>query len=185
VRAASYGGFVGYNTQWDDAIIGIELNYNHSSLFGSWSSSRCYDETNLACFGAITLGDGNAYNATVVATTSARITDYGTLRGRGVWAYGNLLPYAFAGVALARAEVANAATVDATPTATSLGVAFVHTERDARTRFTWGYSLGVGIDFLVTPNVFLRGEYEYIKLNAVGGVELAINTARFGAGVKF
>jgi outer membrane immunogenic protein len=26
VRAASYGGFVGYNTQWDDAIIGIELN---------------------------------------------------------------------------------------------------------------------------------------------------------------
>jgi opacity protein-like surface antigen len=84
-----------------------------------------------------------------------------------------------------RAEVANAATVNATPTATSLGVAFVHTERDARTRFTWGYSLGVGIDFLVTPNVFLRGEYEYIKLNAVGGVELAINTARFGAGVKF
>ncbi len=87
VRAASYGGFVGYNTQWDDAIIGIDLNYNHSSLFGSWSSSRCYDETNLACFGAITLGDGNAYNVTVVATTSARITDYGTLRGRGAWVY--------------------------------------------------------------------------------------------------
>src|SRR5258707_13529 len=29
---SSFGGFVGYNTQWDGAILGIELNYNRTSL---------------------------------------------------------------------------------------------------------------------------------------------------------
>ena len=29
---ASYGGFIGYNWQWDDVILGAELNYNHMSI---------------------------------------------------------------------------------------------------------------------------------------------------------
>ena len=29
---ASYGGFIGYNWQWDDVVLGAELNYNHMSL---------------------------------------------------------------------------------------------------------------------------------------------------------
>ena len=28
----SYGGFVGYNWQWDDVVLGGELNYNHMSI---------------------------------------------------------------------------------------------------------------------------------------------------------
>src|SRR5262245_29573803 len=30
--AASYGAFVGYNTQWDEVVLGFEVNYNHTSL---------------------------------------------------------------------------------------------------------------------------------------------------------
>jgi outer membrane immunogenic protein len=28
----SYGGFIGYNYQWDDVVLGAELNYNHMSI---------------------------------------------------------------------------------------------------------------------------------------------------------
>src|SRR5258708_37269300 len=37
--AAGFGGFLGYNIQWDDAIIGFEFNYAHSSLDAVASSS--------------------------------------------------------------------------------------------------------------------------------------------------
>ena len=35
----SYGGFVGYNWQWEDAVTGFEINYNRASLSGSASNS--------------------------------------------------------------------------------------------------------------------------------------------------
>src|SRR5215470_10529372 len=41
-NAAAFGGFVGYNLQWDSVIIGVEANYNRTSLQGSSSGSRCY-----------------------------------------------------------------------------------------------------------------------------------------------
>jgi len=183
VHAVSYGAFLGYNTQFEDAVIGAEVNYNHTSLSGRWDSTRCYSATDPNCLGAITLGDSNQYNVNVTATASARITDYGTLRARGGWAAGAFMPYAMAGVALARVEVAQTATASATPVTT--GTAFVHTERELRTRVSWGYSLGGGVDYMVTRDLFVRGEYEYIQLNPVAGVKLNINTARFGAGLRF
>ncbi len=184
VRSTSYGGFVGYNVQFSEAVVGLEVNYNRTNAFGSASDTRCYSDTNPSCFGEISLG-GNDYNVNVTALASVNITDYGTFRGRAGWAYGNFLAYAIAGVAVARAEVIRTATADATPTPTSLGTAFVHTETERRTRFTWGYSLGVGVDYLIMPNVFVRGEYEYIKLNPLANINLSINTARVGVGLKF
>jgi opacity protein-like surface antigen len=183
VRAGSYGGFAGYNVQFDDAVVGVEFNYSGTSLFGSSTASRCYANGNPACLASIVLGDTNTYDVDVTATASARISGYGTLRGRAAWAYGNFLPYLTAGVAVARAEVTRTATADATPT--GLGTAFVRTETDRQTRFTWGWAAGGGLDFLIMPNVFVRGEWEYIKLNTVGDIRLSINTARVGAGIKF
>jgi outer membrane immunogenic protein len=185
VRAASYGGFIGYNAQFTDTVVGVELNLNGTSLFGSSSASRCYIDLNPACHASIVLGDGHAYDVNVNAAATARINGYGTLRARAGWAYENFLPYATAGVVVARAEVTRTATADATPTPTSTGTAFVRTETDRQTRFAWGWSAGVGLDYLIMRNVFLRGEYEYIKLNPVGHIELSINTVRAGAGVRF
>ena len=45
--------------------------------------------------------------------------------------------------------------------------------------------MGLGMDFLIMPHVFVRGEYEYIKLNSVADIKLSINTARAGLGFKF
>lgn len=183
VRGSSYGGFIGYNAQFQDAVLGIELNYNRSSLVSSSSASRCYSNSNPQCLNEIQLGDGNDYNATVVATTSTRVTDYGTVRGRAGWAYGDFMPFAMMGVALGRVELTRSATVDATPVAA--GSPFVHTETNTRSRFAWGYSAGGGVEYLLTSNLFLRGEYEFIKLNPVDGVGILIHTARFGAGLRF
>lgn len=182
IQSASYGGFVGYNVQFTDVVVGVEVNYSHTNASGSASDSRCYSDANASCFGAISLG-GDDYNVDVTATASTRITDYGSFRGRAGWVYDNFLAYAIAGVAVARAEVTRTATANATPVAA--GTAFVQTETDRQTRFTWGYSLGVGVDYLIMPNVFVRGEYEYIRLNPVANINLSINTARVGVGAKF
>lgn len=185
VRGSSYGGFIGYNAQFEDAVLGIELNYNRSSLVNSGSASRCYSESDPLCLAQITLGNGEDYNATVVATMSTRVTDYGTIRGRAGWAFGDFMPFATMGVAVGRVELTRSATVNATPTTTSAGAPFIYTETDTRSRFAWGYSAGGGVEYLLTPSVFLRGEYEFIKLNAVDSVGITISTARFGAGLRF
>jgi opacity protein-like surface antigen len=185
VRGSSYGGFIGYNAQFQDAVLGIELNYDRSSLVNSASASRCYHESDPLCLAAITLGDAEDYNATVVATMSTRVTDYGTIRGRAGWAFGDFMPFAMMGVAVGRVELTRSATVNATPTTTSSGTPFVHTETDTRSRFAWGYSAGGGVEYLLTSSIFLRGEYEFIKLNPVDSVGITISTARFAAGLRF
>jgi opacity protein-like surface antigen len=114
---------------------------------------------------------------------STRVTDYGTIRGRAGWAFGDFMPFAMMGVAVGRVELTRSATVNATPIGP--GSPFVYTETDKRSRFAWGYSAGGGVEYLLTSNLFLRGEYEFIKLNAVDSVGITISTARFAAGLRF
>ena len=61
--SASYGAFAGYNVQWENAILGAEINYNHTQL-------RMFDS----------LPPGVV---SIAGTVSAEVTDYATLRGRG------------------------------------------------------------------------------------------------------
>lgn len=182
---ASYGAFIGFNTQWDEVVLSFEANYNHTSLSTSSSDSRCYnDAVPLTCLGNITLGDTNEYIATVLATGAMRITDYGTFRFRAGWAYETVLPYAMVGVAVGRALTSRFATASGTPT--GAGTAFVTSEGQVDTSMlVWGYSAGLGVDWLVLPNVFLRGEYEYVSFFKVSDMKTDIHTGRVGAGFRF
>jgi opacity protein-like surface antigen len=184
--ASSYGGFFGYNSQWDEAVLGVEINYNRTSLRASQTSSRCYSDVNLQCAPAITLGDGNSYDVAVDATASARIVDYATLRGRAGWAYGNIMPYAMVGLAFGWVETSRTATASGTPTVPpGTGTAFTTIEGEVRTRYAWGFVGGLGVDVLLLPNVFLRAEYEYLDLDSVANIALNVSTVRAGIGVKF
>jgi len=183
-RAASYGGFIGYNWQWDDLILGFEANYNHTKLFGSATATRCYDAVITSCSAAITLGDGNDYNATVTAVASARITDYGTARLRAGWVNDNLLSYAMIGLAVGRVEISRYATATGTPV--TAGTAFTRTEGTVNSpMLAFGYSAGLGADFLIFPNVFVRAEYEFVKFLLVSDVRSQIHNGRLGMGLKF
>jgi len=184
-RGATYGAFIGYNWQWDDLILGLEANYNHTNLFGSATDSQCYNTPAVSgCSSAIVLGDGNPYNATVTAAAAMRITDYGTARLRAGWVNDNWLPYAMIGLALGRVEISKYATATGTPT--GAGAAFTRTEGTVGSpMLAWGYSAGLGVDFLLFTNVFVRAEYEFVKFFLVSDFRSQIHNGRLGVGFKF
>jgi outer membrane immunogenic protein len=183
-KGATYGAFIGYNLQLDDLILGVEANYNHTNLFGSSSATRCYDAVLTTCSAAITLGDGNDYNATVNATASMRITDYGTARLRAGWVADNVLPYAMIGLAVGRAEISRYATATGTPT--GAGTPFTRTEGTVNSSMlAWGYSAGLGVDMLIYRDLFVRAEYEYVQFFLVSDFRSQIHNGRLGLGMKF
>ncbi len=186
-KAPTYGAFVGYNSQFDDLILGFEANYNHTNLFGTASATRCYDAVLATCFSAIPLGDGNSYDATVTATASMRITDYGTARLRAGWVVDNVLPYAMIGLAVGRAEISRYATATGTPVnPPGTGTPFTRTEGTFdSSMLMWGYSAGLGADMLIYRDVFVRAEYEFVKFLLVSDFRSQIHNGRLGLGVKF
>jgi len=186
----SYGGFVGYNTQWQDLILGIEANYNQISLSLAAPNSP---------IGRTTPADsnGNTYLVNISATGTLTNLDYGTLRARAGWIFGNFLPYGFAGVALGRADLAVSANVWGEQNPPAAGgtcssgnipscylFAFTSTA-GKNSDLLYGFTVGGGIDFALTSNVFVRAEYEYVQFAPISGVVAAISSARVGAGIKF
>lgn len=187
----AYGGFVGYNTQWQDLILGIETNYNHTSLTLNAPSSPIARSS-------FSDGSGNTYTIGIAAAGTLTDLDYGSLRARAGWVLGNFLPYGFAGLALGRGDYAvstlifgqqNSAFTPmpcdpvANPT-TCVDYSFSNSTAK-NGLLLYGLALGGGIDVALTRNIFLRGEYEYIRFAPVANISAAIYTARAGVGVKF
>ncbi len=48
-----------------------------------------------------------------------------------------------------------------------------------------GIALGFGLEYALTPNILLRGEYQYINFQSFNGHNAELNTIRGGAAVKF
>jgi opacity protein-like surface antigen len=48
-----------------------------------------------------------------------------------------------------------------------------------------GFVVGLGMDVALLPNVFLRGEWEFVAFMPVNGIRANLNTARVGIAVKF
>lgn len=179
-KAGNFGAFVGYLSQWDDVVLGVELNYNRTRLLGSSSDAQSF--TGIA----LPAGSPNTYDGTILATSSVKITDYGTIRLRGGWAYESFLPYAMVGVAVGWAQTSRSVTVSGTPAAGSPGgVPFVITNSAEGVPILWGYSAGIGTDILVTSNVFLRAEYEFIQFLTVSNARANVNAVRGGLGFRF
>jgi opacity protein-like surface antigen len=176
-RAGSYGGFIGYNSQWGDIVLGSELNYNKTSITAS-------DEDVVSRF--ITLGTIlNEY--TITSRASATLTDYGTLRFRAGYALNWIMPYAMVGLALGRADVIKSVEIDLLQTP-EVGPPVPVFLTDSITKtgvFSVGYMLGAGVDIGLMPGVFLRAEYEYVQFANFSGVSTQIQTGRVGAAIKF
>lgn len=160
------GAFVGYNSQWDDVIVGIEGNYIHDGFRPVASSTGVQFDP--------------ADNLTVlsIASSSAvvRLSDFGSLRLRGGYVIGCFLPYLFFGASLGGQTVDRAVVVTPAP----LRPAWT---TDSKSRLVYGYTAGVGFDVLLTGGLFARLEYEYRRVTA--DIESNVNTARIGLGYKF
>ena len=157
----SYGGFIGYNSEWDhEVVLGVELNYSHSSISASSS-------------GVVT-GTVLGVPTPVADNNSVRFDDFATLRARAGWAVGRFLPYAMMGVAFGH--------IDTTRTA----VAVTGTQTQSIGALTYGYAAGFGVDVAVLPSMFLRGEWEWVAFAPVTDhSDLHINTVRGAVGLRF
>lgn len=200
-RNAGFGGFVGYNYQIDDIVAGFEINFGRSAAQAnsSESESRVYyvcasDPGNTNCTSP---NVSEAAQFKVTHSAAAALADYGTLRGRVGWAYGDFLPYFLIGVATSQVNASRSVNVTYTsciPQASPSPCGSIPigntpngiTEADVfHGKWIFGLDVGLGIDYALTKHIFLRGELEYVQFSSVNDIKLNATNMRFGAGVKF
>lgn len=187
-RTSAYGGFAGYNWQWDDVVLGLEASYLHGSFGGTASATE-----GPLIFGPLS---DNFYHA-VAATSSSTISisDMATFRGRAAYAYGSFLPYAFGGFALGNADISQSVFITDHYSPTFAGTmascsgptppvcASLSATNALHNHLIYGYTAGLGVDVSLIGGLFLRAEWEYVRFTTT--VDTSINTVRAGLGYKF
>lgn len=211
----NFGGFVGYNTSFGDAVLGIEAEYlkintqtdQRGSIGGVFTD--LYPTTVASSPSAEPL---NTKTAVAVAGHSTnKIDDLVMLKARAGYAFGNFMPFANIGLAVGRvstnAEIQHAyATIEnysrfntitdqtgAVSRTTLIGTGTIGrpdaTGSRGVTQISSGYVpglvLGAGIDALLGDNLLVRAEYNRIYFADYKGVNAVVDTARLGAGLKF
>ena len=117
------------------------------------------------------------------------ISDMGTLRVRGGYAYGSFLPYLFGGIALGQADIVRTARVSGTQVNPAAAPGFQNVPFDVTasegqySHLIYGYSVGLGTEIMLISNLFMRAEWEYVRF--ASSVDTSINTVRAGLGYKF
>jgi len=161
-----FGGFFGYNLQWDDVVLGVEANYIHDGI-----------RSVADAMGTVYNGDGSI-NSLTHSNATVKLSDFGSLRIRGGYVMGCFLPYAFAGTGFGSQTVDR--TVSAFPNPL---VPPTPTTAASKTKLVYGYSAGAGVDIMLVSGLFMRAEYEYRRVTS--DIETNINTVRLGLGYKF
>jgi outer membrane immunogenic protein len=185
--AAGLGGFVGYNLQFDNAVVGLEFNYTHTNF-----NAVAPDSPIGRLTGA--LSNGKQYNFYLTANGTMNTTDVGVLRARAGYVAGNFMPYITIGAAVGRANLAlsvSCSCQEITPADPSRNlpasfIDFSFTQGQSRNAvYLFGYAGGLGVDFALTQNIFARAEYEYIQWSPIWQISSHLQMARVGLGVKF
>ena len=208
VGDVSFGGYAGYNVQYDDVVVGIEVDYTSFGRGGGSSDSISRIKTNSL---------GYLETVGLQGASSTKINDFGTIRARAGYAFGNLLPYVTGGFAIGRARIAdgvfiqdsgyNATTFNANQALTTgkpahvenfgyrtgtfsqtdptTGIPYANYASRSKTKTVGGVALGGGLEYAITPNILLRAEYQYVLFNDFDGHKANLNTVRGGAAVKF
>ena len=178
-NSMQYGAFIGYNWQWDEVVLGLDVGYSRLSSM--------QDSATDSITRRVTTSDSIQHDVTIAAQSSIKLIDYATLRGRAGYAFGQFLPYAVLGLAVGRFNYSNAVTLAdvQTDVSTTPGTFQQSASVGQNNVFVAGAAAAIGVDWLLTPSVFLRGEWEYIAFGTIGGVRTSINVARAGLGLRF
>jgi opacity protein-like surface antigen len=190
-----FGGYFGYNAQWEELILGWELNYTHFNLDKNASDSL---SRIISSDGGVPAGHHFVYDVTVSGSARIKVTDLLMLRGRAGWTVGNFLPYAFLSPGIARADVTRSATVSfvrtdipdvtvpPTPPIPPNPDFFSQSRTDEKLGgYYFAYAAGVGLDVEIMPRVFARLEYEALSIPNIQQMKVSIQTLRTGLGLKF
>jgi opacity protein-like surface antigen len=179
-RSSAFGGFAGYNWQWEDVVVGVEASYLHGSFGGMNTGTKGLTSGSA-------LSDKLFHQVVVTASSAISISDMATFRGRAAYAYGCFLPYVFAGFALGNADISRSVTVQ-DAVSTTINGTFTSLETLSATdavhnHLIYGYTAGLGVDVNLVGGLFLRAEWEYVRFTAA--VDTNVNTVRAGLGYKF
>jgi outer membrane immunogenic protein len=72
-----------------------------------------------------------------------------------------------------------------TPSTTSIKSSSASLSNSKNNAIVAGFVGGLGMDVALLPNVFLRGEWEFVAFAPVSGIRANLNTVRVGIAVKF
>lgn len=162
------GGFVGYNYQINQFVIGVQGDFQGAGL------------------------NGSTHDRVTDSITTPHQDWLAAINGRLGFAFDRALFYAIGGVAWTEESHTVAAGALATAALNSIGV-------PANTQsFSWprtGYDVGGGIEYAITPNWTIRGEYRYYDFGnwtynsaswvGHGRENLSDNTVTFGVSYLF
>ena len=150
------GGFVGYNYQKQQFVVGIEGDWQGASVRGTSAP------------GFVTNSGGKVFGPFV---ETSKVRDFGSLRGRLGVTFDRLMVFGTAGWALGNFSTTYSA--NGSPFLTS----------DHRT--TDGWSAGAGLEFAFANNFLGRVEYRHTDLGKAAFSSPTINQIEQGNSVKF
>ena len=181
------GAQIGYNYQINQFVIGAEADF-----MGMGVSKR--SGTSASATSLIDLGDDYALNSDVAGTTSTKITQnwLGTVRARAGFAADRFLVYATGGLAYGnvRSQTTSSLTYDQTiidnlysPPIVTPYMAGTVPWTGSKTSTQFGYTVGAGVEYAITNNWIIRGEYLYYNLGNVSNVGI-VGSAAIGTVVE-
>ena len=165
-RTGFIGGIqLGYNYQINQFVIGAEADFMGAALSKSSTALREF----------------TAFNSTLDTTTTTKIEQnwLGTVRARAGFAADRFMIYATGGLAYGNVKSRTNLTLN-DPTAVDSGdpslVGYVANWAGSKTETKAGYVVGAGVEYALTNNWIIRGEYLYYNLgtasnNALGTTE--------------
>jgi len=161
---AGFGAFAGYNSQWDDVVVGFEANYIHDGF-----------KPRASGVGVVYLPDNVTVESVTNSNAVVKLSDFVSARVRGGYVIGCFLPYVFVGTGVGNQVIDRSVSASPPPIRGWMS--------DSSSRLVYGYSAGAGVDAMLTGGLFARAEYEYRRVTS--NIESNINTVRLGLGYKF
>jgi outer membrane immunogenic protein len=186
--APQFGGFIGYNTQFEDVVFGVEAGLERAAFHlvaPNNPISLATGPDNL----------GVAHAVTISGSGTVDTMEFATFKARAGYVVGNFMPYGFAGFAMALANSnINATIIDQEFSSGSVNVCtavapcptFVFNGAASHNNeVIFGWTAGGGVDVALTPNVFARFEMEVDQFSVPPAMTLTAFTGRLGAGYRF
>ena len=147
--AGFIGGLqAGYNYQLGQFVVGAEIDFMGAALAGSGSDSKSYIST------------VSLFPTTNDITTKVEQNWLSTLRARAGFSVDRILVYATGGLAFGNVQTTSNA-VNATP-----DMPYVGYWSGSRNEIKLGYAVGAGVEYALTNNWIIRGEYLYYNLGS-------------------
>jgi outer membrane immunogenic protein len=155
VQGGLFGGTIGYNRQFGPWVVGGEADLDWADIKGSQS------------FSATALG------VNVSGAVSSRLEWLDTVRGRLGYTWGPSLLYVTGGAAY------GAVTSQVSANAAVLGNGIGGFLGQTDTRLGW--TIGVGFEYMFTPNV--SGKVEYLHVDLGTNNQLLVDSVKFDADI--